>query len=187
MVSLLMVRMWIWRASPWPRLISVDYLLMRWVRILMPLVISLACFLGFFFFFFFNLMCWYRLFGVLRRVLLLLWTQTWRWLPLSSLELLNPSRGWLESALPGGGGTLPVGGWGCFTGSDGPFGVYACSPFHDGCGIPIVEEWHPLYPVGFRWEGLRRVQWHSPHAFPYSCGMCSPFSFISFFPSHYFA
>ena len=33
---------------------------------------------------------------------------------------------------------------------DGPSGVYACPTFHDRCGIPIMEEWHPLYPMGFR-------------------------------------
>ena len=89
MVSLLVVQMWIWKVSLRSGLISMCYLLMIWVRIFIPLVISLACLLRFFFF---NPMCCYRSFRVLGWVPLSLWTQNWRWLPLSSLRLLSPSR-----------------------------------------------------------------------------------------------
>ena len=57
---------------------------------------------------------------------------------------------------------------------DGPSSFYAFPTFHDECRIPIVEEWHPLYPAGFRWAGLWGVQRYSSHDFPHSCSMCSP-------------
>ena len=73
----------------WLGLISRGYLLMRWVRNLMPLVISPTCLLGFSFS---NPIGRYRSFEVLRRVPLLLPIQTLRQLPLSFQGLLSPLR-----------------------------------------------------------------------------------------------
>lgn len=154
------------------------YLLMRLVRILMPIVVSFAYLLGFFFF---NPMCCYWSIGVFRQAPLLLRTQTWRWLLLFSSGLLSPLRVlawgcaiWQRGYIANWWVRMPHR-FRCPIGFDGPSSVYAYPAFHDGCGIPIVEEWHPLYLIGFRWAGLWGVKWYLSHAFPHFCDMCFPF------------
>lgn len=158
------------------------YLLMRWIGILVPFSISFICLLGF--------------------SSLTLCVVT------GQLESLGRSpccygpelgggchcplwdhstlRGcWLKGALSGKKGALLTSGWGCPTSSDKPSNIYACPTLHDRCEISVVEEWHPLYLASFRWVGLWGVQWYPSHAFPHSCGTCSPFSFIYLLPLHF--
>ena len=90
-------------------------------------------------------------------------------------------RCWLEGTLPGGEGTLPVGGWGCPTNFDGPFGVYTCLTFHDRSWVPVMEEWHSLCCTSYGWAWLWWVQRYSPHVLSHSCSMCSSLSHLLWF------